>query len=106
MWLVRLYRRQYQGVGFVDGGGVEAGEIYLCGGLGVVSHAFAYDAEGDAFAFGRRSPAMARHVECQGDGDSCHLRYGFQAAVDVVAGIAVSVAFVRAGITDYKQQIA
>ena len=40
------------GVGFVDDGGFEAREVDARGGFIVVSHPFAYDAQGDALCFG------------------------------------------------------
>ena len=55
-----------EGVGFVDGGGVEAGKVDAGGGLAVVAHAFGDDGEGYAVGFGGGRPAVARHIEGQG----------------------------------------
>ena len=43
---------QDEGVVAVDDGGVEGGEVDLGGGFGVVAHAFADYADGDALGFG------------------------------------------------------
>ena len=57
----------YKGVGFVDYGSVEAGEIDLGRGFRVVAKSFADDGQWNPFCLGRRVPAVARDVERQGD---------------------------------------
>ena len=51
-----------KGVGTVNDGGVEAGEVNLGGGFGVVAHAFADYAQGDAYGFCCRRPAVPGNI--------------------------------------------
>lgn len=96
---------EYQGVGAVDYGGVEAGEVDLGCCFGVVAHAFAYYTYGDAFGFGGGCPAVAGYVECQWDCYAYHLGYFLEVVVDVVAHVAVSAAFVEAGLAYDGEQV-
>lgn len=57
---------EYQGVGAVDYGGVEACEVDLGCCFGVVAHTFAYYTYGDAFSFGGGCPAVTGYVEGRG----------------------------------------
>ena len=51
-----------KGVGAVNDGGVEAGEVDLGGCFGVVAHAFADYWQWDTFGFGGGGPAVAGDV--------------------------------------------
>ena len=80
---------EYQGVGAVDYGGVEAGEVDLGCCFGVVAHTFADDTERYSLGFRRRGPAVTRHIERQRYGHTHHRRYLLEIVVDVVCRVPV-----------------
>ena len=94
-----------KGVGAVNDGGVEAGEVDLSGCFTVVTHAFRDYRKGDALCFGGGGPAVAGDVEGQRNLDSYHLGYLFQVVIDVVAHVAVGASLVGAGILDDRKQV-
>ena len=92
-------------IGAVNGGGVETGQVDAGGSLGVVPHAFADDAYGDAFGLRGGGPTVAGYihgqVEVQAEG-VCNL---LEAAVYVVACIAVGAAGIDGGRLDDGEEI-
>ena len=70
-----------------------------------MAHAFADDAQGDAFGFCGGGPAVAGDVEGKRNLDAYHLGYHFQVVVDVVSHVSVGASLVGAGILDDGEQV-
>ncbi len=92
-------------IGFVNYGGIKAGQVDLGGCFAVVAHPFGYDRERNTLGFGGGCLAMTSDVEGQRDGDSNHSCDAFQAVVDVVAGVAVGASLIEFGIANDRKQV-
>ena len=86
--------RYYYPVGSIDDRRVEACEVYLSCGFGIVSHTFRDYGNRYSLGFRDRSPAMAGDIHCQVDFEVKSIRDFFQVSVYVVSGVSIHPPFV------------
>ena len=98
---------EYKGIGFVNDGRVEAGEVDLGCCFAVVTHTFGYDRERDALGFCGGCPAMTGNIEGQRYAYTNYFCDSLQIMVDVIGGIAIGASLIDSVITyDWKQIVA
>ena len=103
--LLLLQQPEYLAVGLVYDFGLQRGEVYLCGLLGVVSHAFTYYGERYAFVAGYACPRMAGAVHGEWLMKPQSFAYLLQMAVDEEEGVAVLPDGVAGGVFDYREHV-
>ncbi len=95
----------YTGIRTVNRGSVDVGQIYARCSLGAVAHTLRNYAHRYTVGVGYACPTVAGHIQSKRNAYPGHRAYSLEIVVDVVAQVAVVVAFVAFVNVEYRQQI-